>query len=378
MHRQRGKKAKNNKSYDFLICYLLIILVKAAFHQVVQVVNRKMSKKIENVVFEGGGVLGYAYVGAAQVLEERNIVAKCFAGSSAGAMAAGLLACRATSKQLETALNSLDLKEMVDSSYFPPTNAYRLWYRGGWAKGNRLEQWYGDLIAQLCDGQRDITLQQVYDKFGTSIVLTGTCLQLHNTDYFMKESHPNMKLVQAVRISAGFPCVYPMVEHESKLWWDGGIGDNYPMHVFDHHGALKEEEEEGQTHQPAGTIYVPPKHCTNRFPNTATIGFKLVSLRNDCCQGDCLAHAKSGHAHQKTCTEIHNVYDALKSVASMIFEMSRRVHVHEIDWKRSVIIDAGQAGALDFDLTDQQKISMVQNARNATIAYLDALDSQTE
>jgi len=327
-------------------------------------------ENVENLVFEGGGVLGHAYIGVAQALEERGIVAKRFAGSSAGAMAAGLMACRATSKQVEAALNSLDLSEMLDTSYFPPSNAYRLWYKGGWAKGNRLEEWYGNLIANLCDGQRDITLQQVYEKFGTVIVITCTWLQLHDAEYFWHKSHPDMSLVRAVRISSGFPAVYPMIVHDDFNWWDGGLADNYPMHVFDNQIL---SQSAGKTSDQSDILA--PKHCKSRTPNPATIGFKLVSTRENCCDGDCVAAAHAKRPHHQTSTEINNVYDALKSVATMVFQMSRRLHVHEIDWKRSVIIDVGANDTLDFQLPESEKKAMIERARNATSDYLDALSA---
>ena len=50
--------------------------------------------EIENLVFEGGGVRGIAFTGAIQCLEEKGILknVKRFAGSSAGALAATMLA----------------------------------------------------------------------------------------------------------------------------------------------------------------------------------------------------------------------------------------------------------------------------------------------
>ena len=102
-------------------------------------------KQIENLVFEGGGVLGFAYVGVVEVLEECELLKKCkrFAGSSAGAITAALLACGATSNILENALETLDANDLFDSSFFSPANFYRLWNEGGYVKGKNLSSGLG-------------------------------------------------------------------------------------------------------------------------------------------------------------------------------------------------------------------------------------------
>ena len=288
-------------------------------------------REIENLVFEGGGVLGFAYVGVVQVLDEKNILKNCkrFAGSSAGAITAALLACGANSKFLQTALESLDARELLDSSTFIPFNIYRLWNEGGWAKGIKLEQWINNLLAALCDGKKDLTFQQIFEKFGTALVVTGTCLETRKTEYFSKDNFPLMPVASAVRISAGYPGVYPMIESMNFHWWDGGIGDNYPIHVFDD---------------------VLEKQCKKRIPNAKTVGFKLVSQED------------SDILHIKP---INNVKDAVLSIGNMILDMSRLVHVREIDWNRSVLINVGTMSAMHFDITEQEKSVLINNGRVA-------------
>lgn len=301
--------------------------------------------KIENLVFEGGGVLGFAYVGVVKALEERQVLKKCtgFAGSSAGAITAALLACGATSKDLESALQSLDATELFDSSCFTLANLYRLWNAGGWTRGAKLEQWVGKLLGILCRGNQAITFQQVYDLFGKKLVLTGTCLETRKTEYFSRENCPRMSVALAVRISAGYPCVYPMIEHLNYHWWDGGIGDNYPVHVFD---------------QQCDDVKC-DKNSKNRIPNMKTIGFKLVS-------------EMSGHKGiPKAPLVIDNVQDAVMSVGSMIFDLSRLVHVHEIDWKRTVLIDVGTISSMNFSISNAEKKFLVDNGYMATLDFID-------
>ena len=298
----------------------------------------------ENLVFEGGGVLGFAYVGVVKALQEKNILKNCigFAGSSAGAITAALLACGATSETLEKALESLDATELFDSSCFTVANLYRLWSVGGWTRGTKLEQLIGKMLGNLCRGNEAITFQQIFEQFGKKLIVTGTCLETKRTEYFSQENCPRMSVALAVRISAGYPCVYPMIEHLNYHWWDGGIGDNYPIHVFD-----KKSE----------------KHSKERIPNMKTIGFKLVS--------ELKGHKKI----PKAPLVIENVHDAVMSVGNMILDMSRLIHVHKIDWKRSVLIDVGTISAMNFHITHVEKKFLIDNGYRATLDFIDAASS---
>ena len=52
-------------------------------------------------VFSGGGIKGFAYVGAIQILEERGIQFKRVAGTSAGAILAAFIAAGFNAQELE-------------------------------------------------------------------------------------------------------------------------------------------------------------------------------------------------------------------------------------------------------------------------------------
>src|SRR5688572_26513533 len=63
---------------------------------------RRQPVRIENLVFEGGGVKGIAYAGALDVLEQRALMAgvRGVAGTSAGAYTAMLVAVGCPAKQI--------------------------------------------------------------------------------------------------------------------------------------------------------------------------------------------------------------------------------------------------------------------------------------
>ena len=75
-----------------------------------------MKTQFRNLIFEGGGVKGIAYVGAMQVLEQRQILKniKRVGGTSAGAINALLFALGYTIVEQRDILNSTDFKEFMD------------------------------------------------------------------------------------------------------------------------------------------------------------------------------------------------------------------------------------------------------------------------
>src|SRR3954454_8801150 len=64
-------------------------------------------------VFEGGGVLGIAFLGAARCCSDLGIRWKGLAGTSAGAITASLLASDLTVDRLEQVLGGLDFNEFL-------------------------------------------------------------------------------------------------------------------------------------------------------------------------------------------------------------------------------------------------------------------------
>ena len=78
-----------------------------------------MNKNKEiNLVLQGGGVKGLAYIGALRCLEENNYVIKNIAGSSIGSVIGALIIAGYNSYELESIVNSIDYtKEYFSKLY---------------------------------------------------------------------------------------------------------------------------------------------------------------------------------------------------------------------------------------------------------------------
>lgn len=188
--------------------------------------------KYRNLVLEGGGVRGVAFCGAIAALDRLGILKgiKNYAGSSAGAIAAGLLACGADIDFLNTEFASADFSAFLDYGNLLKIPS-RLIKRQGLCRGEYFFEWYGKLIGKLT-GSPDFTFRECRDKFRGRLVITSTCLNTRMVHYFDYKNNPDMPIRQAVRMSMSVPVIFRPVLWNDSVWVDGGVVDNFPMKAF--------------------------------------------------------------------------------------------------------------------------------------------------
>ena len=94
-------------------------------------------------VFSGGGIKGFALIGAYQAIEARGFVFKRLAGTSAGSLIASLIAAGYTSHEIINLMEELDLGDFLDERKTPLNTPLTKWlllyWRLGLYKGDMLE-----------------------------------------------------------------------------------------------------------------------------------------------------------------------------------------------------------------------------------------------
>ncbi|EDV22531.1 uncharacterized protein TRIADDRAFT_58860 [Trichoplax adhaerens] len=231
--------------------------------------------EIENLVFEGGGVKGIAYIGALQVLQELGILTdangnrriKRIAGASAGAMLASLLAIGLKLKDIDYLLNQNIKGILEDHALGCCSLLPNLITKFGWNPGRRIERWFRQRFKEL-NIDSDITFAQLLERNDTELCIVSTNLNRLSADYLHAKTTPNMEIYKAVRMSMSLPFYfarmrYPREDYDEsdiseksckciRCWccccicggWekgssrkdiyvDGGLVCNYPIHVFD-------------------------------------------------------------------------------------------------------------------------------------------------
>jgi len=295
-----------------------------------------MTYSFENVVFEGGGVKGLAFCGALKVMEEKGIMTnvKRLAGSSAGAITAGLLACGYRSDEILQELKTKDFSEFKDDDFGIFRDVKRLMTEFGFYAGKEFHRWYGELLAKKT-GHPDVTFREVFENFDRELVLTGTCLNRRATHYYTKERNPHMPVRDAVRISMSLPLFFAAVEWQGDLLVDDG---EYPG-------------------DPNG------RHAD---PNPKTLGLKLLT-------GQEVKETVSG---QHLSDGIYNLKDFALSLVDCLMSQIDRLHIKPGDWDRTIAINTRHIKTTQFDMSEEEKTLLIEEGREGAEKFFSWYDSQ--
>lgn len=285
-----------------------------------------MSLPYYGIALEGGGVAGTAYAGLIDVLEEMGLYDQLthFAGSSAGSMVAGLMACRVIPSKIKDILLNLNYKQLEDNSWFIFKDVYRLYNEYGWNKGDALEKVYGDILEEYV-GNRHITYAQIKNKYQATLITTATDVIQGQTVYYTPENSPDMPILEGIRESASIPLFYCPIEKENTLMVDGGVLNNYPIRKL--YEYLKPEQ---------------------------VFGAKLVNNTQ--------ASNKVRHTPQ-------NLLEYIRMLIDMLHDQNLKVHVRKLDWQRTISIDIGNVSATDFDLNTESKLKLIEQGQIATRSF---------
>ncbi len=198
-------------------------------------------------VFSGGGLKGFALVGAYQVLEEKGYRFKRVAGTSAGAIIASFIAAGYTGKEIEEMLDELDVNSLLDPRKnilpLPLMKWIRLYWRLGLYQGKALENWFLEKLAvkgvytfsDVPPGSLKLVASDLTN--GKMIILPDD-LERYG---IIAETFP---IARALRMSCGIPFFFEPVKMKvgsgDTIVVDGGVLSNFPMWIFDNEGGKKE------------------------------------------------------------------------------------------------------------------------------------------
>jgi NTE family protein len=199
---------------------------------------------IKNVVFEGAGIRGVAYVGAIKELEHRDLLTSVekVGGTSAGAIAALTLALGYNADEIEDITYNTKLQKFNDGQFIFVGGIARLNNNYGWYRGKAFTKWLAKII-ETKTGNANITFKQLHDKHFRDLYVTGTSLNNQKLIVFSHETYPNMKIKDAVRISMSIPLWFEAVFIDSEgnvlnphhatgnfdIMVDGGLTGEFPI-----------------------------------------------------------------------------------------------------------------------------------------------------
>jgi NTE family protein len=301
-------------------------------------------------VFEGGGVLGTAFLGAARCCNEVGIRWKGLAGTSAGAITAALLASDLAIDELETLLGSLDFMSFLSekSSRFIwngdpskdlenparmlvnlwlfhelgeySTGPFREWLNSALVQG-RVER-FGDIGGTDPDRQLKVVVSDLTN--GEMRVLPDDLEKYPTTG-----PAAQFQVADAVRLSMSIPFFFEPGQLGDAVIVDGGILSNFPLWIYDEPDPKKP-------------------------PAWPTFGFRLADRRTE------------GAAI---------ITSPLKMLGAMLRTMmyaSDRHYLSEHNKNRVIDIDITDSGVTTtkFNLTDEEKADLYRRGYEATRQFL--------
>ncbi|MGC6175507.1 patatin-like phospholipase family protein [Lacrimispora sp. 38-1] len=325
-----------------------------------------MLDHITNLVFEGGGIKGLAYIGVIKELETSNVLPhiKRYGGSSAGAIIALMLALNYNYNEVNDMFEQLDILKFKDDSNGVLRDISRLMNDYGWLKGRFLKEWIEEIIAKKTNN-KDVTFKELHDNYSNEnfkdLYILGTNLTTHSTVIFCKDKTENYKIADAVRLSCSIPIVFPPVEINNDLYVDGGVLINFPIKLFDRKIFISEEKNAFVTEE-YETLNEIESFTDPYVYNKETLGFKL----------DIAAHTNSLSINRNIKKyQIFDLLDYLKELAGTVMDSQDNQLIHENDILRTVLVDSLGISAIQFDITKEEKSKLIQSGIDSTRRFLD-------
>ena len=170
-----------------------------------------------DVVISSGGSRGIYALGAAWELQKRGYFdhVTMYSGTSVGAViAAGLVLGRHPLAMLRTVTRfPLEFDMSISSHTF------------GLDPGKGLRAF----IRRILGLRRRMTLAHVHETTGKTLRICVCNITDGLAEYWTHETHPDVDLVTALRISCSIPIMFTPVRYKGKMYVDGAIVDPLPL-----------------------------------------------------------------------------------------------------------------------------------------------------
>ncbi|MDF2571244.1 MAG: Patatin [Sporomusa sp.] len=328
-----------------------------------------MNYSFRNLVFEGGGVKGIAYVGALHVLEDKDILKNIrrVGGTSAGSIVALLVGLNYSLEEIEAILKDLDFKEFLDDSWGVLRDITRLVTNYGWYKGDSFRNWLNQIIATKTGNPR-ATFKDIADadasKGFKEMYFISTNLSTRESEVFSNKKTETMSLADAVRISMSIPLFFEAIKQSNNnVYVDGAVIENYPIKLFDRLEYVQHFSTEPEYYMKHNIALAE----TNPYVfNKETLGFRLDSKTEIALFKD-----PTNLAHHK----IDNLFTYSWSLIEIFIENQQRQHLHSDDWQRTIYIDTLGVKTTQFDIDNEKKAALVKSGIECTNHYFEWFDN---
>ena len=181
----------------------------------------RMSGEERALVLKGGGVKGLALAGAVAALEDKGQRFDLYAGTSAGAIGALLLAAGCSGEDLIAELRKLDMKAFLDG---PLQMLRNLFTRRSLHSGDPVRDWVRARVSARLDVAGTTRMRHLGRR---ALVFAA-----NDDGTVVFDSHGEYRdtpIDFAARCSMSIPYFFADLRHEGAPIYDGGLLNNFPV-----------------------------------------------------------------------------------------------------------------------------------------------------
>jgi predicted acylesterase/phospholipase RssA len=158
----------------------------------------------------------YAMIGTLKAMESTLVDVKEISGSSAGSILALFLALGMSVDEILNVSLSLNIPEFVKIRIGSFFNKF------GFVDLGPIR----DKMVEICG------CDPTFEDLDMKIYVSAYCLNTSTTEYFSRDTHPKMKVIDAVCMSMAVPLIFSCGTYEGRTYVDGGTQEVYPITPF--------------------------------------------------------------------------------------------------------------------------------------------------
>jgi predicted acylesterase/phospholipase RssA len=285
----------------------------------------------KNIVWEGAATNGTVNVGVYKVLQETKILNQCdkFAGTSSGSLFALCAACKIDHSVIEKEFMDLDFDSLKDDDWGVIKDISRFFNTYGIYKGDRIKSLLDRIMEE--NFMKNPTFRDIYNIHGNELYIFASNLSRQPESItFSYHNTPDMRVLEAVRMSVSIPFVFDSVKYRNDIVVDGGLGYNYPLDIFDYRGKA----------------------------NHLTLGVKILNEKD--------IHTSPVEYR------INNILDMALAVVFYQQQKIEELRMTAIAdyWERSMTVRGAGRSINDFNITNQEKIADICSGFNDAVSNL--------
>ena len=185
---------------------------------------------IQNIVFSGAGLRIYTFLGFIKALNERDLLKTITSiiGTSSGSLIAVLCILDFSYNEIEDIILKINTSKLKNIN---SDNIINFFKDFGVDDGKNFERII-NIILNIKVKNENITFKELYDLTNKKLIITATCVNSMDIEYFDYEKTPDISIKKVLLMSISIPLIFKPVKLDNKYYVDGGLISHYPIDYF--------------------------------------------------------------------------------------------------------------------------------------------------